>query len=100
MGANFQAGFDCYGNKHCESFEQSCTEFSSLSSEYKNFSLFLTYRFSCVIYQPFLFQLFQKRIDKAWADFLSNATLELAHYAVAMGGSFIEDVEDVKSRKV
>jgi len=51
-------------------------------------------------YESFFFKLLKERVDEAWADFFFDASFELADYAVAMDGTFVEYGEYVEAAKV
>jgi hypothetical protein len=97
VSANVHAGFDGYGDKGCEAFEQACAKFPALYGELKNFAFFLTHGFLGMGYIAFFFELLQKRVNERGTDFFFDSFFELAEYAVAVGWSLVEYGEYVEA---
>ena len=89
VGADFETGLNGDGDKVGEAFEQASADFFSFLSELENLLFFLTHGLNRVFYQTFFFELLEKRINQAWANFFSYSLFEAGQYAVAVGGSFV-----------
>jgi len=97
VGANIETWLNSYGNQVGEALEEACCQLPSFFCKFEDFLFFFAHWLDCVFDQAFFFELLEKRVDQAWADFFSYSLFEAVEYAVAVGWSFIKNYEYVEA---